>query len=104
MRCEFCQGSGLSVSPKFVFPCVECGGFGMLQPCEGLRAQPLIEIRKCISQLDMARMLDWAARSNQRLSTSFVRYLEDEDELIHWNSIAEVQAHNAVVSGYDKID
>lgn len=90
MRCDFCQGSGLSVSLKFGVPCRECGGFGILQPCEGLRAQPMPKIRNPISEFDMSQMLDWATRSNQRLSRHFIRYLEGEDELIGWNVIADL--------------
>ena len=66
MRCDFCQGSGLAVLPNHVVPCSECGGFGTLQPCEGLRAQPASEPRLVINELDMARMFAWAAQSNQR--------------------------------------
>jgi hypothetical protein len=104
MRCNFCHGSGLCVSPKFVVPCVECGGFGLLQPCEGLRAQPYAERQTLVSEFDMARMIDWAARSNQRVSTHFIRYLEVEDELIPWNSIVEVHARNMAVSRSHAID
>jgi hypothetical protein len=69
MRCEFCQGSGLSVSPRLIVPCAECGGYGILQPCEGLRPQPPLEPRSVMSKFDMARMLDWAEKSNQRSAT-----------------------------------
>jgi hypothetical protein len=51
MRCEFCQASGLSISSSVVVPCVECGGFGTLHPCEGLRAQPFDETSQVIMDL-----------------------------------------------------
>lgn len=88
MRCEFCQGSGLCVSPKFVAPCMECGGFGLLQPCEGLRAQPPAERQKPISEFDMARMIDWAAKSNQLLSERFIGFIESEDQMWGWEALA----------------
>ena len=52
MRCDFCQGSGLVVLPNPVAPCSECGGFGVLQPCEGLRAQPASEPKLVANELD----------------------------------------------------
>ena len=88
MRCEFCQASGLSISSSVVVPCVECGGFGTLHPCEGLRAQPFDETSQVINELEMIRMLDWATRSNQRLTNRFIQYLKNEDTLISWKSVA----------------
>lgn len=88
MRCEFCQGSGLSVAPTLVVPCKECGGFGTLHPCEGLRAQPQAEISQVINEFDMVGILDWAAKSNQHLSDRFMQYIVDEDNLICWNAVA----------------
>ena len=79
MRCNFCQGSGLCVSPKFVVPCLECGGFGLLQPCEGLRAQPPSEPRMLVNGMDMARMFAWAAESNQR-SAHQIRMVSESGE------------------------
>ena len=66
MRCEFCQGSGLAFLPEHVVPCSECGGFGSIQPCDGLRAQPASEPRKVVSQLDMAKMFAWAFQCKPR--------------------------------------
>jgi hypothetical protein len=48
--------SGLAFLPEHVVPCSECGDFGSIQPCDGLRAQPASEPRKVVSQLDMAKM------------------------------------------------
>lgn len=88
MRCEFCQASGLSISSSVVVPCVECGGFGTLHPCEGLRAQPHAETSQVINEFDMVDIHDWAARSNQHLSDRFMQYIANEDNLICWNAVA----------------
>ena len=87
MRCDFCQGSGLAVSPKYVVPCSECGGFGSIQPCEGLRAQPPTEQKMHQNELDMAKMFAWAAQSNQRLGGKTRIASESGERSAGWKSL-----------------
>ena len=87
MRCDFCQGSGLAVLPNHVVPCSECGGFGTLQPCEGLRAQPASEPRLVINELDMARMFAWAAQSNQHAGNQIQVNRDDGQKSAGWRSL-----------------
>ena len=87
MRCDFCQGSGLVGLPNLVAPCSECGGFGMLQPCEGLRAQPASEPGLVANELDMARMLARAAQSNQRSGTPISSKRDYDHKLAGWKSL-----------------
>lgn len=87
MRCDFCQGSGLTVSPKYVVPCSECGGFGSLQPCEGLRAQPPSQPRILVNELDMAKMFAWAAQSNQRLGNQIPLASTSHERSAGWKSL-----------------
>ena len=87
MRCDFCQGSGLVVLPNLVTPCSECGGFGVLQPCEGLRAQPASEPKLVANELDIARMLAWAAQSHQRSGTPISVNRDDDHKLAGWKSL-----------------
>ena len=87
MRCDFCQGSGLAVSPKYVVPCSECGGFGSLQSCEGLRAQPPSEPGIVVNELDMAQMFAWAAQSNQRLGNQIRIASKNEERSAGWKAL-----------------
>jgi len=87
MRCDFCQGSGLAVLPNHVVPCSECGGFGTLQPCEGLRAQPACEPRLVINEFDMARMFTWAAQSNRRLGSQIRIASKNEERSAGWKAL-----------------
>ena len=87
MRCDFCQGSGLVVLPNPAAPCSECGGFGVLQPCEGLRAQPASEPKLVANELDIARMLAWAAQSHQRSGTPISVNRDDDHKLAGWKSL-----------------
>jgi len=87
MRCEFCQGSGLAFLPKHVVPCSECGGFGSIQPCDGLRAQPASEPREFVTQLDMAKMFAWAFQCKPRSGNQIHTTQEFSPTLQGWKSL-----------------
>jgi hypothetical protein len=87
VRCDFCQGSGLAVLPNHVVPCSECGGFGTIQPCEGLRAQPVSELGIVVNELNMATRFAWAAQSNQRSSNQVRVNRDSSSQSAGWRSL-----------------
>lgn len=84
MRCEFCQGSGLSISPNLVVPCGECGGFGMIYSCEGLISDPQFEPLRAVAALNTTIMFDCAAQSDQSLDNQIRINRDDERESEGW--------------------
>ena len=84
MRCEICQGSGLSISPNLVVPCGECGGFGMIYSCEGLISDPQFEPRRAVAALNTAGMFDCAAQSDQSSDNQIRINRDDERESEGW--------------------
>ena len=84
MRCEICQGSGLSISPNLVVPCGECGGFGMIYSCEGLISDPQFEPRRAVAALNTTSMFDCAAQSDQSSDNQIRISRDDERESEGW--------------------
>ena len=84
MRCEICQGSGLSISPNLVVPCGECGGFGMIYSCEGLISDPQFEPRRAVAALNKAGMFDCATQSDQSSENQIRTNRDDECESEGW--------------------